>query len=763
MIIANIRSGTDLKAKKDLQKQLLDLEIANEEVRQKRQQERGVKEVEAKKLSEQYKTPAELIKDVVSLEKKALDNFIDLGFNYTDAGQLTNWVSSQNRLADFNTTFKVVKKDVTEQYERSILTPEFMKNYLDNHFIDLDANLGKKFSRDIGSEATKGGIGSLEKFMEEIPTRKDIGDLKNAIIDKQVLNPSRQVESLGDIVVPLLDTYSAVLPDENFEKTAITLSQNERMKLLRRYKGLLIKSQFISGEEMQSLTDAIKNSEDERQTVALLMRLSRQLSYLSPQTVNSFVKIQEDLIKTTIDNPDSNYEALKKDLDEKLAILNASPEFGRRLERAREREESITLKSAPVDMIFEFVKVKEQEFKKTGIPATVYAKFVVKENSRSKTLNKPEKDELFKYTREEYKGADKTFARISELRLQGLLRQPINKVMDMIENPEEYKVYHTKKNNKKATTLRNRERVAIPFLEGEITRLTTIGEEDVPAEELGAIDPFEGRGLLSKLKKHFKGDVKLLKKVAKALQESDSDSSSDEVSRELRSPTTQGKGAEYLPKKDRDAIYSGLKKIGFGSGKVDNNTFKFLGKADSWENAFSGVGFKATRIPVGKVGKGVKLEKEDNPTYRQFGKYVIHIPHLINSNTANFKYPSLGSIPSIKPQTVSDDYKDLILEVLQTGKLNKKELERLPQNEIKHFEKVAVGAGLVEQLGMKVGTTEEDKADAKRFEVLRGEYLAGNNNEKMIKELRMLITKFINNGRLHKTEGLNLLLELSTI
>jgi hypothetical protein len=321
--------------------------------------------------------------------------------------------------------------------------------------------------------------------------------------------------------------------------------------------------------------------------------------------------------------------------------------------------------------------------------------------------------------------------------------------------------------------------------------LRTVGEEDVPAEELGAIDPFEGRGLLSKLKKHFKGDEKLLKKVAKALQQSDSESSSDEeeakeltrhiratdkvdkqISRELRSPTTpprrpqaelEGKGAQYLPKKDRDDIYSGMKKIGLGRGNLDANTFKFLGNKDKWHEAFSGVGFKATRIPVGKVGKGVKLEKEDNPTYRQFGKYVIHIPHLVNNNTANFKYPSLGSIPSIKPQTVSEDYKDLILEVLQTGKLNKKELERLPQNEIKHFEKVAVGAGLVEQLGMKVGTTEEDKADAKRFEVLRGEYLAGNNNEKMIKELRMLITKFINNGRLHKTEGLNLLLELSTL
>jgi hypothetical protein len=235
--------------------------------------------------------------------------------------------------------------------------------------------------------------------------------------------------------------------------------------------------------------------------------------------------------------------------------------------------------------------------------------------------------------------------------------------------------------------------------------------------------------LLSKLKKHFKGDEALLKKVAKALEE---DSSSDEEeSKEL---------SRHIKATD----------------KTDKKIEKLVGGGDS------GVAFRATRIPVSKVGKGVKLENEENPTYRQFGKYVLHIPYLLNNNTANFKYPSLGSIPTLKPLKISDDYKDLIIETLQTGKLNKKEFERLPQSEIKHFERVVVGAGLVEQLGLKLGNTDEDKTDTKRFELLRGEYLAGNNNADLIKELRHLITKFITNGRIHKNEGLNLLLELST-
>jgi hypothetical protein len=274
-----------------------------------------------------------------------------------------------------------------------------------------------------------------------------------------------------------------------------------------------------------------------------------------------------------------------------------------------------------------------------------------------------------------------------------------------------------------------------------------------------------GLGVVDKLKKHFKGDETLLKKVMKALQ--DDSSSDEEENKELARHIKATKGTDAKIEKiingrtevlgkGYDSSNSGFNKHNFATAFSKNTieaNFKNLG----------GVGFKATRIPVSKVGKGVKLENQENPTYRQFGKYVLHIPHLVNSNTANFKYPSLGSIPSIKPLTVSDDYKDLILDVLQTGKLNKKEFERLPQSEIKHFERVALGAGLVEQLGLKLGNTEEDKTDSKRFELLRGEYLAGNNNQALIKELRLLITKFITNGRIHKNEGLNLLLELSTI
>lgn len=166
--------------------------------------------------------------------------------------------------------------------------------------------------------------------------------------------------------------------------------------------------------------------------------------------------------------------------------------------------------------------------------------------------------------------------------------------------------------------------------------------------------------------------------------------------------------------------------------------------------------FKASRI---KVGKGIEVQEE--PRYRTFGKYVVHMPQL-RSNNLNFKYPkSLGTVPHLKSTPVSGEYRDFIIDVLDTGKMNEKELRRLPEHEQKHFEKVVVGCGLVETFKLNKTTSKDEKTDADRFNLLRGEYLAGNNAPTLLKELRSFILKFMDDGRIKRKEGMGLLAELA--
>ena len=178
------------------------------------------------------------------------------------------------------------------------------------------------------------------------------------------------------------------------------------------------------------------------------------------------------------------------------------------------------------------------------------------------------------------------------------------------------------------------------------------------------------------------------------------------------------------------------------------------------------MGMGMRRIPVRKgmvkkrkIGGGIAVEA--SPTYAEFGKYAIHLPQLHNKNTLNIKYKSLGSIPTLKPITISDDFKDFIIETLEKKSVNERALKKLPNHEISYFERAVAGAGLLETFKMKRSNTDEEKKDLDRFNLLRGELIAGNNSDKLVKELRSLIVKFLNTGRIHKAEGMNLLQELS--
>jgi hypothetical protein len=160
-----------------------------------------------------------------------------------------------------------------------------------------------------------------------------------------------------------------------------------------------------------------------------------------------------------------------------------------------------------------------------------------------------------------------------------------------------------------------------------------------------------------------------------------------------------------------------------------------------------------------KVGRGIAVK--ETPSYREYGKYAIHLPQLEQQDTLNVKYKSLGQIPKLKPMAVSDIFRDFILDLLDNGKPNARVYTQIPTDERKFFEEMSIGAGVWNGLGLKRTTTSSDEEENKRFELLKGEYMAGNNNPKVMSDLRRLIVKMMNDGRIRKNQGVDLLMELS--
>ena len=187
----------------------------------------------------------------------------------------------------------------------------------------------------------------------------------------------------------------------------------------------------------------------------------------------------------------------------------------------------------------------------------------------------------------------------------------------------------------------------------------------------------------------------------------------------------------------------------------DNNAPMLEGRKGQ-QFGFGAKHFKGRKI---KVGKGLSV-KEEKPRYREFGKYRIH-NHLLDENVIHLKYPSLANIPSIKPVEVSSNYKELITGLLDTGRIDHRKLSHLTNQEDNHFRKIVKASGLSEQLEIEPIKDDKEEQDYHRLTLLKGEYEAGNNNEKLIKELRGLVVKFISLGRIPRKSGLNFLMTLS--
>jgi hypothetical protein len=183
------------------------------------------------------------------------------------------------------------------------------------------------------------------------------------------------------------------------------------------------------------------------------------------------------------------------------------------------------------------------------------------------------------------------------------------------------------------------------------------------------------------------------------------------------------------------------------------------------EDTTGGVGIKS-KVRMIKpynnriVGKGLALVEEPKKYY-EFGKYCISMPHLAN-NTLKVKYLHNGNeVPSFRQTKISEEMRDFIEDLCETERLNEKVLNKLPSSEKRLFAKLINQSGLYGQYKVRLQKNPEEEDEEKRFELVKGQYIAGNDNPAIIKELKHLIIKFMMEGKIPKNQGNDLLFQLS--
>ena len=124
-------------------------------------------------------------------------------------------------------------------------------------------------------------------------------------------------------------------------------------------------------------------------------------------------------------------------------------------------------------------------------------------------------------------------------------------------------------------------------------------------------------------------------------------------------------------------------------------------------------------------------------------------------------YKSGSNHQSFQPIKISNEYRDFLKELIDDCRLNDEKLKKLNEQESIHFNNVLYASGLNNKFKPKATNTDKIKEENNRFNILLGELQAGNDNKDIIKELKNLIKKFMNDGRLSKNEAQHALNEIT--
>jgi hypothetical protein len=154
-----------------------------------------------------------------------------------------------------------------------------------------------------------------------------------------------------------------------------------------------------------------------------------------------------------------------------------------------------------------------------------------------------------------------------------------------------------------------------------------------------------------------------------------------------------------------------------------------------------------------------KLKIEQNK-YREFGKFIMNMA-LLDQNILLVKYKSYAPVPALKRTNISDELKDLLYYLFDTGEIDYKAGQKLSQSEKSILDKLLMKSGLHLQLKYKTDKLDEDiDAIIEEFEILKGEIIAGNDNPKIKEDIKEILVKLVRLKKISKDVAEDILQDL---
>ena len=762
MLIRNIKSHSELQKARQLQAQILQIQIDNESVLEGRVSNYKNPN-RPPPVPPQYKTNAEVQQDSLIQRKQTIENLLSLGIEYPSATsvqqQLGQLPDGEANFLKFNRNFPAIKREIEERFNPKQLSSDVLMTFIQEYLTELDTNLllgvagvnsTSLFPKSVGG-ATELATGSGVDIYADLRAGQAI---QEPSIYSELLSVLFAISQLNQLAIAGNNANfdDIVLSSAPIALYSLTPSQEADIDLLpvternRLYK---------DADRLVSFYKIPKYD--------VIDALAGKLRALLP----TLIQIDDDLLNQR------QPAAIPADFDRALLSgrnIFASVKGNAAIQALRDFKDKVVRLTAGV----QGVQGQAQGQLAAGQAAAAAAQAASQAAAAQLAQDKDTTRQVIQAFRASGDGA----AFLERLRA---LNPPIlPRVMNnartaevkgglpfYIEQGSPYVIFDYFLDKQGQPISADRGYVAKA---GNTYQRITDAEAQSVGASLQGIDLYlDSFAMKKNIKTGSRGGIgldaaesrytpaELLQMLEPDLLDVEQKLANDpafnpEANPAQRRVATQGFGiprneiirtAVYRPEEDYKVL---------GRGKKPDAIHIDINSHNGENYKMSGDGFMSKKI---KVGRGIDIQQE--PTYRTFGKYIIHMPHL-EKGVLNVKYPSTGGIPTIKPVNIEDNFKEFIFDVIENGKVNQSHFKSLTQPERNHFSKVVSGAGLSRVLNIK---PEDDKADVKRLEILYGEIMAGNDNEKILKECKELIKRCVNTGAITKMKGMDYTLDIN--
>lgn len=166
---------------------------------------------------------------------------------------------------------------------------------------------------------------------------------------------------------------------------------------------------------------------------------------------------------------------------------------------------------------------------------------------------------------------------------------------------------------------------------------------------------------------------------------------------------------------------------------------------------------KAIQIDISKG-----LAYNPAPSYVPFGKYAIN-PSKLSSGVFELKTMS-GSAPAKYPIKKLSPQLTKIMNRMVGGRMpDEYDFNEMDLDDQNFLYDLANDAKIMDRLNIPTPKRSKDGEELNKFEILKGQIIAGNDNKELVKEFKQMLLKFSNDGRIKKSEARELLLDLTAL